>query len=162
MILWRLCRSILFTRNSMSYPALTFYDLWLLKVTLFICFQLCWVFVLHGLFSPVAMSEGTLWLWCSGFSLLWHVMLWTPGSTAHGFWQVKDKLSKPHCLWYFWASYMTTPPIPHCSSYDERKEPSAFHVGAGSTKFPAWHTLSTFLFSPVKSPNYPNWMKSGN
>ena len=58
MILWRLCHSNLFTRNSTSYPALTFYDLWLLKIILFICFQLCWVFVLHGLFSPVAVSGG--------------------------------------------------------------------------------------------------------
>lgn len=99
-----------------------------------------------------------LHLWAQGqrFMLLISIKLkWV-------FWQVKDKLSKPHCLWYFWASHMTIPPIPHCSSYNERKQPSAFHVGAVSTKSTARHTLSTFLFSPVKSPNYPHWRKPGN
>ena len=52
---------------------------------LFIYFWLCWVFVAtHGLYL-VAASGGYSLLWCAGFSLRWHLLLWSTGSRCTGF-----------------------------------------------------------------------------
>ena len=36
---------------------------------LFICLWLCWVSLLHGLFSSCRRVEAPLWFWCAGFLL---------------------------------------------------------------------------------------------
>ena len=52
---------------------------------LFIYFWLCWVFVAARGLSLVAASGGYSWLWCTGFSLRWLLLLRSTGSRHSGF-----------------------------------------------------------------------------
>ena len=56
-----------------------------LKIYLFIYFWLCWVFVAAHELSLVAASRGYSLLWCSGFPLLWLLLLQSMGSRHVGF-----------------------------------------------------------------------------
>ena len=62
-----------------------FFSFFFLFIYLFIYFWLCWVFVaVSGLFL-VAASGGYSSLWCTGFSLLWLLLLQTMGSRCNVF-----------------------------------------------------------------------------
>ena len=52
---------------------------------LFVSFWLCWVFAAEPGLSLVAGSGGYFSLWCSGFSLLRLLLLWSVGSRCSGF-----------------------------------------------------------------------------
>ena len=63
------------------------------SIYLFISFWLHWVFVaVHGLSLFVA-SWGSSSLWCAGFSLQWHLLLWSTGSRREGFSSCGTRLS---------------------------------------------------------------------
>ena len=48
-------------------------------------YWLRWVFVVARGLSLVAPSRGYSWLWCTGFSLWWFLLLWSTGSRRVGF-----------------------------------------------------------------------------
>ena len=60
----------------------------------FIYFWLCWVFIAtHGL-SLVGVSEGCSSLRCTGFSLLWPLLLQSTGSSCVGFCSLSTQAQK--------------------------------------------------------------------
>ena len=65
--------SWLFASGSLSVELQHQSIQWILEKNDFLYFWLCWVFVAAG---------ATLLLWCTGFSLPWHVLFWSTGSGA--------------------------------------------------------------------------------
>ena len=86
-----------------SYSGL---DIVYFKNILFIYLWLLWIFIAACGLSLVAASGGYSLLWCTGFSLCWLLLLWSPGSrhmnsvlVAHGLESSVSVVVVVHHMW---------------------------------------------------------------
>ena len=84
---WSLFVNKVIVGHSLAHSFM--YCLWLLFFFFFFFlffyfFWLCWVLVSAQGPSPVAASGGHSSLWCTGLSLSWPLLLWSPGSRRAG------------------------------------------------------------------------------